>query len=111
MKVMALVFWLSVAVVMYVYAGYPLALRAWARLRPRSLRPETAAAEPTISIVIAARNEAHRLAARIDNLLSLDYPAAKRQIIVVSDGSTDDTLGVLARYGDAVGSRDSAGRQ
>ena len=36
--------------------------------------------------------------ARLDNLLSLDYPAAQRQIIVVSDGSTDDTLDVLARY-------------
>jgi cellulose synthase/poly-beta-1,6-N-acetylglucosamine synthase-like glycosyltransferase len=100
---MALVFWLSVAVVIYVYAGYPLALRAWAWLRPRSVRRESdAGGEPTISIVIAARNEAHRLTARIDNLLSLDYPAGKRQIIVVSDGSTDDTLDVMARYGAAV---------
>jgi poly-beta-1,6-N-acetyl-D-glucosamine synthase len=53
---------------------------------------------PTISIVLAARNEAARLPARIDNLLALDYPAGLRQIIVVSDGSTDDTLRVLARY-------------
>jgi len=51
-----------------------------------------------ISIVIAARNEAARLGARIDNLLSLDYPADKQQIIVVSDGSTDDTMAALARY-------------
>jgi cellulose synthase/poly-beta-1,6-N-acetylglucosamine synthase-like glycosyltransferase len=51
-----------------------------------------------VSIVIAARNEASRLAARIDNLISLDFPASRRQIIVVSDGSTDDTLDVLARY-------------
>ena len=38
---------------------------------------------PGVSIVIAARNEGRRLAGRIDNLLELDYPAAKRQIIVV----------------------------
>jgi cellulose synthase/poly-beta-1,6-N-acetylglucosamine synthase-like glycosyltransferase len=102
---MTLVFWLSAAMVIYVYAGYPLALRAWARLRPRDVRLQTsdfALEPPAVSIVIAARNEAHRLGARIDNLLSLDYPAGKRQIIVVSDGSTDDTLDVMARYGDAV---------
>jgi cellulose synthase/poly-beta-1,6-N-acetylglucosamine synthase-like glycosyltransferase len=53
---------------------------------------------PGVSIVIAARNEGRRLAGRIDNLLDLDYPAARRQIIIVSDGSTDDSLQVLARY-------------
>ena len=55
-----------------------------------------------VSIVMAARNEGLRLAARLDNLLSLDFPAGKRQIIVVSDGSTDDTLDVLAQYAGAV---------
>ena len=104
MTVVTVVFWLSVVAVMYVLAGYPVVLFTWSRLRPRrfSLLTSDVKSEPTISIVIAARNEGHRLAARIDNLLSLDYPADKRQIIVVSDGSTDDTLDVLARYGDAV---------
>ena len=44
--------------------------------------------DPPVSIVLAVRNEAHRLRARVENLLSLDYRGA-RQIIVVSDGSTD----------------------
>ena len=48
--------------------------------------------------MIAARNEASRLAGRVDNLLQLEYPASRRQIIVVSDGSTDNTLSVLHRY-------------
>ena len=101
---MRFVFWLSALAVVYVYAGYPLLLAAWARLRPRPLPPAAAAADdvPHVSIVIAARNEASRLPARIDNLLALDYPADRRQIIVVSDGSTDDTLGALARFGTAV---------
>ena len=47
-------------------------------------------------------NEASRLPARIENLLALDYPADRRQIIVVSDGSTDDTLAVLGTFGSAV---------
>jgi cellulose synthase/poly-beta-1,6-N-acetylglucosamine synthase-like glycosyltransferase len=54
---------------------------------------------PGVSIVIAAHNEGPRLAARLDNLRSLDYPPARRQIIVVSDGSTDETADVVARYG------------
>ena len=93
---MALVFWLSVATIGYIYVGYPLLLRLWARARPK---PVYRGYPPYgVSIVIAARNEGSRLASRIDNLLSLDYPAARRQIVVVSDGSTDDTLEVLARY-------------
>jgi biofilm PGA synthesis N-glycosyltransferase PgaC len=96
---MLVLFWVSVAVVAYVYAGYPVALRLRARLR---VRPVHAAAAgrftPGVSIVVAARNEGARLGARLENLLAQDYPADRRQIIVVSDGSSDDTLEVLARY-------------
>src|SRR5262245_23074612 len=103
MTALRLVFWFSAAIVAYVYVGYPLLLRLWARLRPRPFRVQTSDfTEPTLSIVIAARNEGEGLAARIDNLLSLDYPADRRQIVVVSDGSTDNTLDVLARYGEMV---------
>ena len=101
---MRLAFWLSGLTVVYVYAGYPVLLAIWARLRPRpALRRLDAGAElPTVSIVIAARNEAVRLRPRIANLLALDYPADRRQIIVVSDGSTDDTMAVLAEFGPVV---------
>ena len=101
---MRLVFWISAVTVVYVYAGYPALLAVWARLRPRPApRPAEPGADlPTVSIVIAARNEAARLASRIENLLALDFPAERRQIVVVSDGSTDDTLEVLARFGTAV---------
>jgi biofilm PGA synthesis N-glycosyltransferase PgaC len=94
---MSALFWTCIAVVAYVYVGYPLILRGWARLRPR---PHTAdlGQMPAIAIVIAARNEGTRLGARIDNLLRLDYPPDRRQIIVVCDGCTDDTERVLARY-------------
>src|SRR5262249_6696462 len=52
-------------------------------------------------IVVAARNEGRRLTARMDNLRELAYRGA-RQIIVVSDGSTDETTDVLARYGSSI---------
>lgn len=95
---MALVFWLSLIFIGYAYIGYPALLAAWARLRPKPLSIGTRRRLPAVSIILAVRNEGRRLAARIDNLLDLDYPADRRQIIVVSDGSTDDTLAVLDRY-------------
>jgi cellulose synthase/poly-beta-1,6-N-acetylglucosamine synthase-like glycosyltransferase len=94
-----LAFWLSFALIAYVYLGYPVLLALWARFRPRPLAMgENPAGSPGVSIVIAVRNEGGRLAARIDNLLELDYPADRREIIIVSDGSTDDTLEVLRPY-------------
>ena len=99
---MKLTFWVAIAFVAYVYAGYPLLLRAWAH-RARRTRPQDDAAGrqtslPGVSIVIAAHNEGARLAARLDNLRALDYPPARRQIIVVSDGSMDDTAAVVAGH-------------
>lgn len=101
---MRLLFWVAALGVGYVYIGYPVLLVAWAAVRPRRIRrsPACWADPPRISIVIAARNEAARLPARIDNLMALYYPADRREIIVVSDGSTDDTLGVLQRLNGAV---------
>lgn len=100
---MTVLFWISALIVGYVYVGYPCLLAAWARIADR--RPRRAAfqggAWPSISIVIAARNEAPRLAARVANLLEQDYPG-RRDIIVVSDGSTDSPARALAPFGPAV---------
>jgi cellulose synthase/poly-beta-1,6-N-acetylglucosamine synthase-like glycosyltransferase len=109
-------FWLSIAFVAYVYAGYPLLLAVWARAvaprrradAQRSGQHALAAARrtslygaeglPGVTIIVAVRDEARRLPARIDNLLALDYPAALIDIIVASDGSADATAEALAPY-------------
>ena len=85
---------LCLGTVFYTYVGYWLVLWACARRRP----VQAAAAEPTVSIVIAARNEASALPEKLRNLTGLTYPAHLLQTIVVSDGSTDDTAAVLARF-------------
>jgi cellulose synthase/poly-beta-1,6-N-acetylglucosamine synthase-like glycosyltransferase len=99
---MRVLFWSSAFCVLYVYAGYMVLLMIWSRLRPKARHDANATVVPfslpSISIVIAARNEAARLPQRIENLLSLDYPPELRQIIVVSDGSTDDTREVLSPF-------------
>jgi cellulose synthase/poly-beta-1,6-N-acetylglucosamine synthase-like glycosyltransferase len=94
-----ILFWTSTFVIAYVYVGYPLLLAAWARVASRPARKGAfeGGRWPSISIIVAARNEAARLPARIENLLELDYEGP-REIIVVSDGSSDDTAGALAPY-------------
>lgn len=112
---METVFWASIAFVLYVYAGYPALLavssRMTARARGRSAMPGRQGDDagrrltpvlPGVSIVIAVRNEARRLPGRIDNLLASDYPQERLQIIVASDGSTDDPVAALAPYGQRV---------
>jgi len=95
----AATFWISVALLIYVYIGYPLiaALRAMCRPRRRVRAP----IEPSVSIVVVAHNEEDRIAARIENLLALDYPADRREIVIASDGSTDDTVERAQAYADA----------
>jgi poly-beta-1,6-N-acetyl-D-glucosamine synthase len=100
---MTALFWISALIVGYVYVGYPCLLAAWARIADRRPRPTgfQPGAWPSISIVIAARNEAARLPARVANLLQQDYPGLK-EIIVVSDGSIDAPQRALAPFGPKV---------
>jgi cellulose synthase/poly-beta-1,6-N-acetylglucosamine synthase-like glycosyltransferase len=93
-----LIFWLSVGLIVYVYAGYPLCLHLLARLRADP--PSRAPFQPTVTIIIPAFNEARVIGATIENKLALDYPAEKREIIVVSDESTDGTDDIVRAYAD-----------
>lgn len=87
-----LVFWLAVVLLGYTYAGYPLLLYAWASLRRRVDSPAAPDRLPQVSIVVVAYNEAGRIGERIENLLALDYPSERLEVIVASDGSTDGTV-------------------
>jgi glycosyltransferase involved in cell wall biosynthesis len=89
-------FWASLATIAYTYVGFPLVVLARAALRPRP--PRAAAAEPSVSVVMAAYNEAAAIGARLDNLVGLDYPADRIETIVASDGSDDATVEIVGRY-------------
>lgn len=89
---------LPLALFGYAYAGYPLLLRAAARGRSRGLPERDPAEWPLITIVIPAYNEAGSIGSTLENLLALPYPADRRQILVVSDASSDGTDDVVAGY-------------
>ena len=87
------VFWGSLAALAWTHAGYPLAMGALARLRPRPVRK--ADQTPTVSLVVSAHNEEAVIRRRIDNALALDYPDEKLEVVVASDGSTDLTDAIV----------------
>lgn len=90
------VFWSAAIVVLYVYAGYPVLIACGARLRARLVRKGVWA--PTVSVVMAVYNEGKVVEAKLDNLLALHFPPDRLEIVVVSDGSTDDTDDRVAAY-------------
>ena len=94
-------FWACLAGLVYIFAGYPGAIVLMARVRPRPIarRP----IEPTVSVLIAAHDEAATIAARIENCLALDYPRARLEIVIASDGSTDRTVDIARQYARASG--------
>src|SRR5690606_17027123 len=71
------------------YVGYPIVLALIGPILRRPIRK--AEHTPSVTIVIAAFNEAAHIAQTIRNKLELDYPRELLEIIVVSDGSTDGT--------------------
>lgn len=89
-----LLFWSMTAVIGWTYAGFPLAVLARGRWGRRPIR--AADITPRVSILIAAHNEAPVIRERIENLLGLDYPADRMEIIVASDGSTDATASIAS---------------
>ena len=90
MSVAKTLFWGSAAALSWTHLGYPLAMGALARVRERRVAKDPSA-EPTVSVIVAAYNEASVIERRLENLLALDYPADRVEIVVASDASSDRT--------------------
>jgi cellulose synthase/poly-beta-1,6-N-acetylglucosamine synthase-like glycosyltransferase len=89
----------SLFLLLYVYAGYPLLLRAIVALRGvRTVRK--APITPSVTLIISAFNEEEVIAQKIENALALDYPRDRLDIIVISDASDDATDAIVSRFAD-----------
>ena len=96
MNLVAFLFWLSAGVLIYVFVGFPLILILRGLLLPRPYKQDDIT--PSVSLIIAAYNEAGVIEEKLKNTLSLDYPPDRLEIIVASDGSTDGTDEIVKRY-------------
>ncbi len=90
---MTWLFWIAAGVIGYAYAGYLLWL--WIRGFWRPWPVLRGACEPFVSVVMVVRDEEAVLPGKLRNLLELEYPPERCQIVVVSDGSTDRTESIL----------------
>lgn len=96
-EVLAWPFLISLAAVLYVYAGYIAMLQlvvATRGERPIRSRPMT----PSVTLVISAYNEAAVIRKKLENALSLDYPSHLFEVVVVSDASDDGTDEIVRDY-------------
>ena len=93
-----LVFWMCLLLPVYAWIGYPVLLTLAAPFFPR--RRLSPLAPQQVSVVIAAHNEARHIVDKLRSVLRQDYQAADLQVVVVSDGSTDDTVQLARSLGD-----------
>ncbi len=89
------VFWASLGALAWTHAVYPAAAALAARARPRPVRK--GGAEPSVSVIVAAHDEEDVIERRVENLLALDYPSERVEIVVASDASVDATDNIVAR--------------
>jgi len=98
------IFWITLFLIGYVYAAYPLLLSLIVAVKGKILGPggqhQVSLAEhlPGVTVIIAAHNEEDIIIQRLDNLMVLDYPNDKLEIIVASDGSSDRTVEIARSY-------------
>ncbi len=91
-----IVFFASVALVAFIYVGYPALMFILSRLYQQPVR--RAPILPRVSMIIAARNEEESIGEKLANAVSLDYPKHKFEIIVASDASTDRTDEIVRSF-------------
>jgi cellulose synthase/poly-beta-1,6-N-acetylglucosamine synthase-like glycosyltransferase len=107
----AIVFWVCAPAIVYAQIGYPLVLRALVTGRrgrealggpraPRALGSGAPPEErPLVSLIVPAYDEEEVIADKVANVLRLDWPRERLQIIVASDGSTDATAELAREAG------------
>lgn len=100
MTTVCILFFTAFFILFYNYIGYGILLYGLIKIKRLFSRQKTppASFEPPVSLVVAAYNEADFIEQKILNTLQLDYPSDKLEIIFVTDGSSDQTPAIVARY-------------
>jgi len=97
---MAVIFWISVFIIVYSYVGYSFLLY-WLILLKRLFSGKTRNTKdynPSVTLLVAAYNEENCIEEKIINTLQLDYPTDKIEFVFVTDGSSDSTPEIVAKH-------------
>jgi cellulose synthase/poly-beta-1,6-N-acetylglucosamine synthase-like glycosyltransferase len=87
------IFWFLFKTILYCYFGYPAAL--WVLSLILNKKVDKKNYEPHVSLLISVHNEEDVIASKIRNILKLDYPKDKLEVLIASDGSTDRTNEII----------------
>lgn len=89
-------FWSALSLILYTYFIFPVVVLLRGLLRPRPVKKREHF--PPVSLIVAAYNEASVIIQKLDNILALDYPRERLEVIVASDGSDDGTVELVEGY-------------
>lgn len=95
-----IVFWVSLLLILHCYCLFPVTLPFVSELFKRKHKGAPSGELPTVSILISAFNEEAVIERKIKNLLEIDYPKEKLEILIGDDGSKDRTAEIVASYAD-----------
>jgi glycosyltransferase involved in cell wall biosynthesis len=93
---MEILFLISLFLIFFAYFGYPVSLFLLGCLRNRAVKK--APYFPAVTMIITAFNEEKRIREKLENSIGLEYPREKFQVLVASDGSTDNTNDIVREY-------------
>jgi cellulose synthase/poly-beta-1,6-N-acetylglucosamine synthase-like glycosyltransferase len=93
---MKIIFWFSLFVVVYAYAGYPIVLLFLRLFIHRGVHKSFI--EPSVTLVVPVHNESRVISAKVRNTASLDYPAGRLEVLIASDGSSDGTVEIARQF-------------
>jgi cellulose synthase/poly-beta-1,6-N-acetylglucosamine synthase-like glycosyltransferase len=100
MRITYILFIASFLILFYNYIGYGILLWTLVKIKRLLVRtkPAETSYEPEVTLIVAAYNEETVIEEKIVNTLALDYPKEKLRLLFITDGSTDNTPGIIARY-------------
>jgi cellulose synthase/poly-beta-1,6-N-acetylglucosamine synthase-like glycosyltransferase len=91
-----ILFMASCAFLLYVIAGYPLLLKILASFFRKPIKKGDYS--PSVAVVIPVRDGEQYISRKLDSILALDYPKELLEVLVISDGSTDETDNLARGY-------------
>lgn len=92
------VFWICVFVIFWANIGYPISIILLDKILKKKKLPKKLNYEPSVTIMIVAHNEEKLIKEKLENVLNLDYPKEKLEILISSDNSTDATNYIVKEF-------------